>query len=124
MVLAMPGSPVPAPPRGTQAAGRRLWRAVLAEFELAEHELSLLRQAVRVVDVCEALHRLVDDQGPLLGDRVHPALVELRQQRILLARLIVALRVPLGEAEEEAGAGARTQRRGTRGVYAIRPRVA
>ncbi len=120
----MPGSPVPAPPRGTEAAGRRLWRAVLGEFELAEHELSLLRQAVRVVDVCEALHRLVDDQGPLLGDRVHPALVELRQQRILLARLIVALRVPLGEAEEEAGTGARTQRRATRGVYAIRPGVA
>ncbi len=64
---------LPAAPRGAGAAGRRLWRAVLTEFELAEHELSLLRQAVRVVDVCEALHRLVDDQGPLLGDRVHPA---------------------------------------------------
>ncbi len=120
----MPDSPVPAPPRGTRAAGRRLWRAVLEGWELQEHELALLRQAVRVVDVCEALHRLVDDQGPLLADRVHPALVELRQQRVLLARLIVALRVPLGEAEEEPAVGARTQRRATRGVYAIRPGVA
>ncbi len=124
MVLAMPGSPVPAPPRGVQAAGRRLWRSVLEEFELAEHELALLRQAVRVADVCEQLQQRVDEDGPLLDGKAHPALVELRQQRILLARLIVALRVPLGETEEEAGVGARTQRRATRGVYAIRPGVA
>ncbi len=97
---------------------------MLDEFELAEHELSLLRQAVHVADLCEDLQRRVDEEGPVLGDRANPALVELRQQRILLARLIVALRVPLGEAEEEAGVGARTQRRATRGVYAIRPGVA
>ncbi len=61
----------------------------------------------------------------MLGDRANPALVELRQQRILLARLIVALRVPLGEAEDMVAKGpARTQRRGARGVYAIRGGVA
>ncbi len=114
---------LPAAPRGAGAAGRRLWRAVLTEFELAEHEMTLLRQAVHVADLCEDLQQRVDEEGPVLGDRAHPALVELRQQRILLARLIVALRVPLGEAEED-GLRARTQRRGTRGVYAIRPGVA
>ena len=111
---------LPAAPRGTGPAGRRLWRAVLADYELAEHELTLLRQAVRVADLCEQLQQQVDDEGPLLGDRAHPAMVELRQQRILLARLVVALRVPLGEEEEAAkSAASRPQRRGLRGVYGI-----
>lgn len=113
---------LPAPPRGSQAAGRRLWRSVLGEFELAEHELTLLRQAVRVADVCEVLQRRVDDEGVLLGDRAHPALVELRAERILLARLIVALRVPFGLQEDAGGvevvtSHGRTQYRGLRGVY-------
>ena len=111
---------VPAAPRGTGPAGRRLWRAVLAEYELAEHELTLLRQAARVADLCEDLQHRVDDEGPLLGDRAHPALVELRQQRILLARLIVALRVPLEDEEHDTGTARRSQRRGLRGVHGIR----
>ncbi|MDP9394869.1 MAG: terminase [Actinomycetota bacterium] len=112
---------LPAAPRGTRAAGRRLWRAVLTDYELAEHELTLLRQAVHVADLCEQLQHRVDIDGPLLGDRAHPALVELRQQRVLLARLIVALRVPLEEDEEQHSRSApRSQRRGLRGVYGIR----
>jgi hypothetical protein len=107
----------PPPPRGAQKAGRRLWRAVLGSFELDEHELTLLRQAVHVADLCDALQATVDDAGPLLDGKVHPAVVELRQQRIVLARLVVALRVPMGEQDEGAE---RTQYRGTRGVYGIR----
>lgn len=114
-------SGVPSAPRGTGPEGRRLWRAVLGEFELEEHELSLLRQAVRVADTCAQLQALVDEQGPLRDGRAHPALVELRQQRILLARLIVALRVPLGD--EGAPAAGRQQRRGIRGVYGIKGAV-
>jgi hypothetical protein len=112
-------SDAPRAPNGTQAAGRRLWRSVLDTFELDEHELTLLRQAVAVADHCEALQDEVDRTGLLVGGRTNPALVELRQQRILLARLIVALRVPLGDA----GEGGRTQRRGLRGVYGIRGAV-
>ncbi len=108
------------PPKGSKAAGRRLWAAVLSDFELDEAELALLRQAVRVADTCEDLKVLVDDEGPVTGAgerlRAHPALVELRQQRIVLARLIVALRVPLGEDETKQGAP-RLQRRSLRGVY-------
>lgn len=109
---------VPAPPEGSQRAGRRLWRAVLADYVLAEHELVLLREAVAVVDVCHQLQDLVASAGPMVDGRAHPALVELRAQRILLARLVVALRVPLGAEDDQPGD--RLQRRGVRGVYAIR----
>jgi hypothetical protein len=107
------------PPAGLREDGRRLWRSVLRDFELAEHERSLLEQAYRVADVCVQLQAAVSADGPLavsrLGEqKAHPALVELRTQQILLARLIVALRVPLGDQE------GRSQYRGPRGVYAIR----
>lgn len=107
---------VPAAPRGAGEAGKRLWRSVLGSFELEEHELLLLRQAVRVTDTCEDLQAVSAAQGPVVDGRVHPAVVELRQQRIVLARLIVALRVPLGEQEQPS----RTQYRGARGVYGVR----
>jgi hypothetical protein len=113
---------IPRAPAGAGAAGHRLWRAVLSDFELGEHELVLLRQVVRVAGTCDALQRVVDVEGELAsnrlgGVRAHPALVELRQQQILLARLIVALRVPLGDQEDSVPA--RGQRRGVRGVYGL-----
>ena len=113
---------IPAPPKGARTAGRRLWRAILADYELDEHELTLLRQAVRVADLCDDLQAVVDNEGPVLrtGEtvRAHPALVELRQQRIVLARLVVALRVPLGDETDGQQAPPRLQRRALRGVYA------
>jgi hypothetical protein len=113
-------SNIPRAPSGVGPAGRRLWHSMLGDFELAEHEVSLLRQAVRVADVCEQLQGVVAEEGPLtttrLGEvKTHPAVVELRQQRLVLARLIVALRVPLGDQEEAPRP--RSQRRGIRGVY-------
>lgn len=110
---------IPKPPIGARTAGKRLWRAVLEAYELDEHELSLLRQAVRSADLCDQLQAVVDADGPMLTTRLgevkaHPAVVELRQQRITLARLIVALRVPLGEQDE-----GRSQHRGIRGVYGV-----
>jgi hypothetical protein len=117
---------IPRAPEGAGAAGKRLWRAVLADFELAEHELTLLRQAVRVADLCDQLQAVIKAEGPLLRvegtPRTHPAVIELRQQRIVLARLVVALGVPLGDQEQEGPPGpdpARLQRRGTRGFYSI-----
>jgi hypothetical protein len=53
----------PRAPAGAGEAGRKLWRAVLGEFELAEHELALLRQAVHVADTCQALKGVVDAEG-------------------------------------------------------------
>jgi hypothetical protein len=58
---------------------------------------------------------MVDDQGAIVAGRANPAVIELRLQRQQLARLLVALRVPLAEDED----GGRTQYRGLRGMYAI-----
>ena len=72
----------------------------------------------RVADTCADLQAMLDRDGLLLRDRIHPASVELRQQRLLLGRLIVALRVPLGDTGDEDAP--RTQYRGLRGPYAPR----
>src|SRR4051794_15426078 len=115
----MTSSPPEPAPEDTGPVGRRLWDAISREYELEEHELVLLRQAVRVADTCADLQAMLDRDGLMLGERIHPASGELRQQRLLLGRLIVALRVPSGNTGGEEGAP-RTQYRGLRGPYAPR----
>lgn len=111
---------LPTPPKGLAGAGKRLWRAALADYELDVHEEFLLLQACRLVD---NLDRLAAEAAAhdvtvvnVKGDQVtHPALVESRQQSLALARLLASLRLPSGE---EAG---RPQRRGAaRGAYGVR----
>ena len=60
---------VPRPPAGSGPEGRRLWRTVLGEFELNGAELSVLRQAVRAADRCEALAAVVAETGPTRWQR-------------------------------------------------------
>src|SRR5512132_4083523 len=113
----------PKPPPGTRTAGRRLWRSVLSAYELEEHEMALLREACRTVDRLDELHALVERDGVMVGDRLHPAMVEARQLRIALARLAAALRLPAGDEESgDAKQGTRRPQRrvGVRGPYALR----
>lgn len=115
------GAPrVPTVPAGTGTAGRRLWRAILEEYEFEEHELLQLREIVRTVDLLDELQRRVKKDGPVVespqGSKAHPALVEMRQQRVALARLMAALRLPAGEQQGDR----RPQRRtGVRGTYRV-----
>jgi hypothetical protein len=53
------------------------------------------------------------------GDKVaHPALIEARQQALVLSRLIASLRLPSGDVDEDLK---RPQRRGaSRGSYGVR----
>jgi len=108
-------------PDGLAASGEALWSAVTGEYELSEHELALLRQAAETLDAIDRLQAAltadeVIETAPQ-GRRVHPALPELRQQRIVLARLLAQLGVPAGDEDETATAG---QRRATRGTYRMR----
>ena len=107
----------PAPP-GTGTAGRRLWRGVLADFDLTGAESEILRECVRVTDMIDRLEQeaaagpltITDKRGEA---KTAPAIVETRQQRALLARLVASLRLP------DLDTGERPQRRGAaRGAYA------
>ncbi|WFS11861.1 terminase [Rhodococcus aetherivorans] len=112
---------VPKPPRGLRVAGKRLWTDTLTDFELAEHEQALLLQACRTADALDDLQKVLERDGVLnespQGVRVHPALPELRQQRITFARLVAALGLESGVQEEGAP---KQQRRATRGTYGIK----
>jgi len=109
-------------PAGLKTAGRKLWRSVTDEYELGEHELSILLEASRTVDALDALEKIIRTDGVTnvspQGVRAHPALVEARQQRVTLAKLVASLRIPLEDTEE---AGRTPQQRvGIRAVASIR----
>jgi arginine/lysine/ornithine decarboxylase len=107
-------------PRGLEGPGKKLWKSVLDDFELAEHEMAQLEQACRVRDTIDALRARVEVDGVMIsssqGDRLHPAIVEIRQQQLALARLLATLKVP--GLEEDGSPSAR----GVRGVYPGRSR--
>lgn len=114
----------PSMPAGLRTPGKRLWKSIVDEFEMDEHELSLLVETVRTVDVLDLLDARIRRDGPIVsspqGDKANPALVEARQQRIALARLLAVLRLPAGD-ESDQKAGTRVQRRvGVRGAYGIK----
>jgi hypothetical protein len=105
----MADNEVPPAPPGLAEDGKRLWSAVVDEFELGEHELQILEQAAHCSDSLTALNdALVDDPAnlKLLGER--------RQQQITFARLLVATGIPFGVEDDDAP---KQQRRAVRGVY-------
>jgi hypothetical protein len=89
-----------------------LWASVNRAYELAPHELAVLVECCRTVTGLDDLARVVAAEGVMLDGKAHPAVVESRQQRLALGRLLVTLRVP------DETTGARAQHRGRlRGAY-------
>lgn len=115
------------PPDGLGDAGMTLWSAVTDVLDLDEHESLALRELCRTADTLDTLQAVVDRDGVLAdssqGIRAHPALVELRQQRIAFARLVSAMQLPLGLAAPQQDSAQPVQpvqrRPGVKGVYAI-----
>jgi hypothetical protein len=66
---------VQAPPKGTGTNGAKLWRDVLGSYELVEHEMALLREAVRTVDQLDELHAIASAEGLVVsgphGSKAH-----------------------------------------------------
>lgn len=119
---------VPSAPKGTGPAGRALWRDVVGTFELDAAELGLLREAVRTTDALDALNAVVAADGvldPTTG-KAHPALVEARQQRMALARLVASLRLPddNDDRAQRRGAARGTYNGRRCGMYSIGPHAA
>ena len=98
--------------------GRRLWRAVCSELELNEHEVALLHEAARCLDILDQLDALTRRSGVLLPDlRLAPWVIEIRQQQLVLTRLLASLRLP----DDLSLPGVRPQRRGgARGAYGLK----
>jgi hypothetical protein len=115
---------IPRPPKGAGPSGRRVWRAVLGEFELEEHERALVTALMRQVDRLDELEALITAEGLMVSGhgtvKMHPAVIEARQSAIAVARISAALRLPAGEQEDGQDAPGWPQRRGgARGVYGI-----
>lgn len=124
----MTSDPIPDAPPGTKESGRKLWDSMQDSYIFDEHELVLLREACRCADLLDDLAAIVGRDGPMVsgrsGDRSHPALVEARLQKAVMARLLAALRLPAGEEGDHQAGARRPQRRGRpRGVYGIKGSV-
>jgi hypothetical protein len=80
---------VPKPPAGLKASGRALWREVQAEYELEQHEVGLLLTMCRTTDRLDDLAGILAREGVIEAGtgRVHPCLVEHRQQAIAYVRV-------------------------------------
>ena len=96
--------------------GRRLWSSIAARepgvVELTEPRRDIAVEACRCADQLDALAVILVAEGVTLEDpvRVHPALAETNRLRPLMARLIVALRLP------DEATGVRAQHRQMRGI--------
>ena len=93
-------APIPRIPAGLGRRGKALWNSVIVDFVLAEGECALLLEACRTLDDIEALQQAVagaplSSTGSRGQDVVHPLRAELRSQRLLLAKLIGQLDVPM-----------------------------
>jgi hypothetical protein len=102
--------------------GSQLWESVTDVLVLDAHEQLLLTELCRTADSLDELQKIVDRDGVLAdssqGVRAHPALQELRQQRIAFARLVTALGLPSGIKHAQTDSK-RSKPRPVRGVYRI-----
>jgi hypothetical protein len=112
-------------PRGLGTRGKRLYKSVVDDWDLAPHELLLLEEAARIADRVQALWEIVERDGLAQADhlgnaRPHPLHVEWRQSQVLLLRALASLRIPLGGEDEDAGRPGRPGNPGAaRGVYRL-----
>jgi len=89
----------PRRPTGLKGPGTAFWRSIVDSFDLEGHENALLVEACRTIDALAELDAAVSRDGAVLDDgehgpRVHPAVIESRLQRVALARLLDALKLP------------------------------
>jgi len=93
------------PPDGLKTAGRLLWSSVLDGWVIDPWERLLLLQACRCVDRLDALAEIAGASTAVTtnskGEMApHPAIVEARQQSIVLTRLLASMRLPVGDEDD------------------------
>ena len=106
-------------PAGITGAGLALWDQLTEALELTMTERQVAVELCRTVSLCEQLDGELRALGPVVdgqrGIKVNPIAAELRQQRLVVARLVASLNIPDPDDVD------RPSRRGAvRGVYALR----
>lgn len=106
-------------PHGITGPGLELWRDLHDVLEFDCHERALVTELCRSVTLADMLAREVDVLGVVVdgqrGPKANPLVAELRQQRLVIARLVASLGIP------EPDGAARPNRRGAaRGVYRLK----
>jgi phage terminase small subunit len=105
-------------PKALGPAGKKLWKAVLADlpsgWELDQREIELLGLAARQADDLTKLEAAIRKEGVTssgsTGQRtVHPAVIEARQARLAVSRLLGAIALP--DADEQPATAATTRSR-------------
>jgi phage terminase small subunit len=105
-------------PAGLGKDGKRLWKAILgdlpANWELDEREFQLLALAARQADDLAKLETAIKAEGVItIGSTgqpvVHPAVLEARQARLAISRLVGLLELP--DADEQPTTAATTRSR-------------
>lgn len=123
----MPDSKKVRRPPGLGARGRRIWDAVVEEYELRTDERELLLELCREFDLVEALQAVMVKVGMLdVGSagqaRIHPVVAELRQRRLVIARLASELALP--DSDDDGDASAMSRRGRKAALQPWRPRRA
>jgi hypothetical protein len=96
---------LPAPPGHLSEPSKRLWHETVEGYELAPHELRILRLALEALDRCEQARRALRRHGIIMLDRwdkpvPRPEVKIEADSRAAAARLFAQLRLP--DPEEEA----------------------
>lgn len=104
----------PAAPSDLGRAGTRLWRDIVAGWEMGEPDLVLLLQACRVADHLDELNEAARDVSAIITGRpgqvtAHPLFAEIRAERRALVNLLRALGFT-SDAPEPAEPGPRVIR--------------
>ncbi len=82
-----PRNSFPNPPKALSPAAKRLWRGLVAEYELADvAALAILTAGLEAFDRAAAAKALIDQDGPVVRDRwgqqkQHPAAAVERDSR-------------------------------------------
>jgi P27 family predicted phage terminase small subunit len=102
----------PAAPSHLSPTRKRLWKSVLAMYDLEAHELELLRLACEALDRGDEARQAIAKDGAYLTDRyggmkAHPATAIERDARIGAARLFRELGLPSDETVNPLALGRR-----------------
>src|SRR4051812_32631839 len=96
-----------AAPPGLSARAAGFWARTVADYELSDAELELLAESVVTMTEIDSLREALKVDGVTVAGsrgqrRVHPAVNEIRQHRMALARLLKSVALPADEEPESS----------------------